>query len=143
MHDALRNRLLRRIESLPDRQIYQVLDYIEFLEEKYGDREGEQEPTGFQRFAERLEDSLRKRTVRPAVIREAFQLLAAADRGLSNVSAAGQKFLRDLNGSGERTGDSGERTGDSGERTEGAGEMRRETDDAPGPSAREDDASAE
>ncbi len=101
MHDVLRTRLLRKIESLPERQIYQVLDYIEFLEEKYGERE-EREPTGFQRFAEKLEDSLRRRTVRPAVIREAFQLLAAADRGLSNVSAAGQKILRDLGDSGER-----------------------------------------
>ena len=140
MHDALRNRLLRKIESLPDRQIYQVLDYIEFLEEKYGDREGEQEPTGFQRFAERLEDSLRKRTVRPAVIREAFQLLAAADRGLSNVSAAGQKFLRDLNGSDERKGGSGEsREGASAIRREGAGAIRRE-DDTPGTTPREDEA---
>ena len=132
MHDVLRNRLLRKIESLPDRQIYQVLDYIEFLEEKYGDREGEPEPTGFQRFAEKLEDSLRKRTVRPAVIREAFQLLAAADRGLSNVSAAGQKFLRDLNGSDERKGGSGKRR-------EGAGAIRRE-DDTPGTSPRDDEA---
>ncbi|MDE0073257.1 MAG: DUF2281 domain-containing protein [Gammaproteobacteria bacterium] len=136
MHDVLRNRLLRKIESLPDRQIYQVLDYIEFLEEKYGEREGEQEPTGFQRFAERLEDSLRKRTVRPAVIREAFQLLAAADRGLSNVSAAGQKFLRDLNGPGERAGSSRERE-------EGGGEARAEEDDSSGTSARTDGAPSE
>jgi hypothetical protein len=135
MHDVLRNRLLRKIESLPDGQIYQVLDYIEFLEEKYGDREEEPEPTGFQRFAERLEDSLRKRTVRPAVIREAFQLLAAADRGLSNVSAAGQKFLRDLNGSDERKGGSRDRS-------EGAGAVRRE-DDTPGTSRRGDEAPSE
>lgn len=136
MHDVLRNRLLRKIESLPDRQIYQVLDYIEFLEDKYGEREDEQEPTGFQRFAERLEDSLRKRTVRPAVIREAFQLLAAADRGLSNVSAAGQKFLRDLNGPGER-GES------SREPTEGGGEARGERDGSSGTSRRAAEASSE
>lgn len=128
MHDVLRNRLLRKIESLPDGQIYQVLDYIEFLEDKYGEREGEQEPTGFQRFAERLEDSLRKRTVKPAVIREAFQLLAAADRGLSNVSAAGQKFLRDLNGSGERG--------------QGAGGTRSARDEVSGSSARDEEASS-
>ena len=136
MHDALRNRLLRRIESLPDRQIYQVLDYIEFLEEKYGEREGEQEPTGFQRFAERLEDSLRKRTVRPAVIREAFQLLAAADRGLSNVSAAGQKFLRDLNGPGERRESSREPKDDD-------GEARSERGDSSGTSPHAPEASSE
>ena len=136
MHDVLRNRLLRKIESLPDRQIYQVLDYIEFLEEKYGEREGEREPTRFQRFAERLEDSLRRRTVRPAVIREAFQLLAAADRGLSNVSAAGQKFLRDLNGPGER-GES------SREPKEGGGEVGGERDDSSGTSPRAAEASSE
>ena len=126
MHDVLRTRLLRKIESLPERQIYQVLDYIEFLEEKYGERE-EPEPTGFQRFAEKLEDGLRKRTVRPAVVREAFQLLAAADRGLSNVSAAGQKFLRDLNGSGARDEDSDERR-------ERAGEVRHRKDSSRGTS---------
>ena len=75
MHDVLRNRLLRKIESLPDRQIYQVLDYIEFLEEKYGEQEDQQEPTGFQRFAERLEDSLRKRTVRPPSSAKRFSSL--------------------------------------------------------------------
>lgn len=136
MHDVLRNRLLRKIESLPDRQIYQVLDYIEFLEEKYSEREDEQEPTGFQRFAERLEDSLRKRTVRPAVIREAFQLLAAADRGLSNVSAAGQKFLRDLNGPGE-----GKES--SREAEESDGEVRSERSDSSGTLPRAPDASTE
>ena len=136
MHDVLRNRLLRRIESLPDSQIYQVLDYIEFLEEKYGEREAEAEPTGFQRFAEKLEDGLRKRTVRPAVIREAFQLLAAADRGLSNVSAAGHKFLRDLNGPGERGAGAGERR-------EGAGEVRGERDDSSETPPRANEASSE
>ena len=136
MHDVLRNRLLRKIESLPDRQIYQVLDYIEFLEEKYGEPEDEQETTGFQRFAERLEDSLRKRTVRPAVIREAFQLLAAADRGLSNVSAAGQKFLRDLNGPGERAKSSSEPE-------EGDGEAPSERDDSSGTSPRATEGSSE
>ncbi len=35
MHDVLRTRLLRKLESLPEAQVYQVLDYIEFLESKY------------------------------------------------------------------------------------------------------------
>jgi hypothetical protein len=36
MHDILRERLMRKIESLPEDQVYQILDYIEFLESKYG-----------------------------------------------------------------------------------------------------------
>lgn len=121
MHDVLRNRLLRKIESLPEGQMYQVLDYIEFLETKYAEEEVERETTGLQRFAEKLEDRLRKRTVSPANIREAFQLIATADRVLSNVSKAGQKFLKDLNGSDERA----ERAGDA-SRSEGDAEPPRE-----------------
>ena len=97
MHDALRQRLLRRIESLPDDQIYQVLDYIEFLESKYATTGAAMEASGLQKFAEGLEDKLRKKAVSPATIREAFQLISAADRVLSGVSSAGKQILADLN----------------------------------------------
>lgn len=97
MHDALKQRLIRRIESLPEEQVYQALDYIEFLEAKYAEHIVE-EATGLQRFAEKLEDRLRRRTVSPANIREAFQLISAADRVLSNVSTAGKQLLAELNG---------------------------------------------
>jgi hypothetical protein len=96
MHDVLRQRLLRKIQSLPDEQIYQVLDYIEFLESKYSTA-GTVEASGLQKFAEGLEDKLRKRAVSPSTIREAFQLISAADRVLSGVSSAGKQILADLN----------------------------------------------
>ena len=96
MHDVLRARLLRKIESLPEDQIYQVLDYIEFLESRYAS-DLEPEASGLQRFAEKLEDRLRRRTVSPANIREAFQLIAAADRVLSSVSSAGKQIINELN----------------------------------------------
>ena len=95
MHDVLRQRLLRKIESLPDEQIYQVLDYIEFLESKYAST-GPVEASGLQKFAEGLEDKLRRRAVSPSTIREAFQLISAADRVLSGVSSAGRQILADL-----------------------------------------------
>lgn len=96
MHDVLRQRLLRRIESLPDAQIYQVLDYIEFLESKYAEA-GPVEASGLQRFAEGLEDKLRRKAVSPSTIREAFQLISAADRVLAGVSSAGRQILQELN----------------------------------------------
>jgi hypothetical protein len=96
MHDVLRQRLLRKIESLPDEQIYQVLDYIEFLESKYSTVE-QIEASGLQKFAEGLEDKLRKRAVSPNTIREAFQVISAADKVLSGVSSAGKQILADLN----------------------------------------------
>ena len=102
MHDVLRQRLLRRIESLPEEQIYQVLDFIEFLESKYA-RDLKTEATGLQKFAEGLEDKLRKKAVSPSTIREAFQLIAAADRVLSDVSSAGKQILKELGGPAEET----------------------------------------
>lgn len=96
MHDALRQRLIRKIESLPDEQIYQILDYIEFLESKYAGQI-DVEASGLQKFAEGLEDKLRRRAVSPSTIREAFQLISAADRVLSGVSSAGKQILNDLN----------------------------------------------
>jgi hypothetical protein len=96
MHDVLRQRLVRKIESLPDEQIYQILDYIEFLESKYAAAEAV-EASGLQKFAEGLEDKLRRKAVSPSTIREAFQVISAADRVLSGVSSAGRRVLTDLN----------------------------------------------
>ncbi|MDT8370271.1 MAG: hypothetical protein RQ745_13775, partial [Longimicrobiales bacterium] len=95
MHDVLRSRLLRRLETLPEAQLYQVLDYVEFLESKYG--EGSPvEASGLQRFAENLEDRMRRKAMNPATLREAFQVIAAADRVLSGVSSAGRQLLNEL-----------------------------------------------
>lgn len=95
MHDVLRTRLLRKLESLPEEQVYQILDYIEFLESKYAPEVSE-EPSNLQSFAEKMEDQLRKRTVSPASLREAFQLISKADKVLSNVANMGKEFLDDL-----------------------------------------------
>jgi hypothetical protein len=95
MHDVLRQRVMRRLESLPEAQAYQVLDFIEFLESKYA-KDLQVEASGLQRFAENLEDRLRKKAVSPQTLREAFQLIAAADRVLSSVSTAGRQIISDL-----------------------------------------------
>ena len=103
MHEALRRRILRRLETLPEARLYQVVDYIEFLESRYS--EGTSEGTSsLQRLAERLEDGLRSRTVSPSRLREAFQLISAADRVLSSISEAGREIFSDL-GDGGADGD--------------------------------------
>ena len=95
MHETLRRRILRRLETLPEAQLYQVLDYIEFLESRYGSSTPT-DATGLQKLAERLEDGMRKRTMNPSTVREAFQLISVADRVLSSVSEAGREILSDL-----------------------------------------------
>lgn len=96
MHEVLRQRLLRRIESLPEAQIYQVLDFIEFLESKYARESAPVEPTMLQKFAEGLEDRMRKKAMNPATLREAFQLISAADKVLADVSSAGKQIMDEL-----------------------------------------------
>ena len=103
MHDVLRTRVLRKLESLPEDQVYQVLDYIEFLESKYAP-DLSSDTTALQSFAEKLEDQLRRRTVSPGSLREAFQLISAADKVLSNVANLGKELLGEANGSSEGKG---------------------------------------
>lgn len=130
MHDALHQRLIRKIESLPDEQIYQVLDFIEFLESKYGEVEPV-EASGLQKFAENLEDKLRKKAVSPNTIREAFQLISAADRVLSGVSSAGKQILSDLGTALDVTPDAEEDEEDSGGAKD-SGDSPSEGDTGPG-----------
>lgn len=127
MHDILRTRIVRKLESLPEDQVYQVLDYIEFLESKYSQATAS-DPTALQSFAEKLEDQLRRRTVSPASLREAFQLISAADKVLSNVANMGKEFLGDLNGPAEgKAGAAGSRSKPARSEGSGGGEVGKET----------------
>ncbi|MCY3547838.1 MAG: hypothetical protein OXH51_08335 [Gemmatimonadetes bacterium] len=89
---------MRKIESLPEAQVYQVLDYIEFLESRYASDEAEKGPSGLQRLAEGIEDRLRGSSFNPSNLREAFQVVAAADRALSGVARAGRQLMDELAG---------------------------------------------
>jgi hypothetical protein len=100
MEEVLRQRLLRRIESLPEAQVYQVLDFVEFLESKYA-RSARIEPSMLQKFAEGVQDKMREKAMNPATLREAFQLIAAADRVLADVATAGKQILDELGALGE------------------------------------------
>jgi hypothetical protein len=92
MHDIMKERLWRKLETLPQEQIYQVLDFIEFLETKYA-REQAHQPDALQKFAERVEDSLRMRSVAPQVIKGTLGLLGTARRVMTTVSDAGRDIL--------------------------------------------------
>lgn len=95
MHDIMRERVWRKLEALPLEQLYQVLDYIEFLEAKYAQQKSRQ-PDALQRFAERLEDGMRMRSVAPKVISGTVGLFGSARRVLRTVSDAGREMLADV-----------------------------------------------
>jgi hypothetical protein len=51
MNDILRERLIRKLDTLPEEKIYQILDYIDFLESKYAPKPSTA-PNPLKRFAE-------------------------------------------------------------------------------------------
>ena len=69
MDELLRERILRRLENLPNDKAYQVLDYIEFLESKFASRSG---PSTLEKIADRVEDTLRAGRVSPSRMFKAF-----------------------------------------------------------------------
>ena len=95
MNQFLRERILRKLDALSDERAYQVLDYVEFLESKYAER---QNPTAnvFQRFAETVEDKLRAGRVSAATISETMGLMNKAMGVLSGVAAAGKSVANDI-----------------------------------------------
>lgn len=95
MNETLRDRILRKLDTLPDERGYQFLDYIEFLESRYAQRTA-QTPNVLQRFAEGVEDSLRAGRVSATGIAETMGLLNKAMGVLQGVAAAGKSVASDV-----------------------------------------------
>jgi len=95
MNAHVRDRILRKLETLSDERGYQLLDYVEFLESKYAER---QAPPGniFTRFTEGLEDTLRAGKVSTTAIAETMSLMNRAMGALSGVAAAGKSVATDI-----------------------------------------------
>ncbi len=97
MNDLLKDRILRRLEALPEARQYQVLDYIEFLESRYAERQAPG-PNVFQRFAEGIEDTLRAGNVSASTVAQAMGFMSQAMNVLGGVAAAGKSVAGDLVG---------------------------------------------
>ncbi len=97
MHDILKERILRRLETLPEARLYQVLDYIEFVESKYAERQAPA-PNVFQRIGETLEDTLRAGNVSATAVSEAMGFMSKAMGILDGVAAAGKSVATDIVG---------------------------------------------
>jgi len=95
VNDLLKDRILRRLEVLPEDRQYQVMDYIEFLESKYAQRQSPG-PNVFQKFAEGVEDTLRAGNVSASTISEAMGLMSKAMGVLNGVAAAGKSVASDI-----------------------------------------------
>lgn len=91
MNDLLKQRILRRLESLPDERAYQILDFVEFLESKYGERAA---PTGIlARITDTVEDTMRAAKLPVQAISGTVGAMDAASRIMKGLAAAGQAVV--------------------------------------------------
>ena len=99
MNAYLRDKLLQKLETMADERGYQVLDYVEFLESKYAER---QTPTAaaaanpLSRFADAVEEKLRAGRVSATTIAETMSLMNKAVGVLNGAAAAGKSVASDL-----------------------------------------------
>lgn len=95
MNPYVRERIHRKLETLSDERLYQVLDYVEFLEARYAEKPATTVNV-FQRFAEGVEDKLRAGGVAVSTISETMGLLNRAVGVLNNVTQATMNVAGDV-----------------------------------------------
>src|SRR6185503_20933461 len=94
MNDIFRERIIRRLEALPDEIGYQILDYIEFLESRHGT--GARPAGTLQKIAEGVQDTLRASRLPAAAVRGTMDVMDAASKLMRGVAAAGKAAVEEL-----------------------------------------------
>lgn len=97
MNEFLKKRIDRKLETLSESRVYQVLDYIEFLESKYATHPVAT-PSTFQKLAETVEDTLRAGRVSASAIKGTMDAMSAAGRMMSGLAAAGKAVVDEVTG---------------------------------------------
>ena len=97
MNDILRERLIRKLDTLPEEKIYQILDYIDFLESKYAPKLSTA-PNPLKRFAEGVEDTLRAGRVSAGVIGGTMSVMNKAVGVVTGVASAGKSVATEIAG---------------------------------------------
>jgi len=86
----IRDRIHRKLATLGDERLYQVLDFVEFLELKYPASQPATPANPLQRFADGIEDRLRAGGIAASTVSEAMGFLNKAVGVLGNVATAAQ-----------------------------------------------------
>jgi hypothetical protein len=95
VNEHLRDRILRKLETLSDERGYQVLDYVEFLESRYAERASPTANT-FTKFTEAIEDKLRSANVSASAIAETLGFMNRAANVLNNAIETGKNVATDV-----------------------------------------------
>jgi hypothetical protein len=95
MNEHLRQRILRRLDSLSDDRAYQILDYVEFLETKYAER-ASPGATPFTKFTDAVEDKLRAGRISASAIADTVGLMNRAASVLNGAMEATKSIANEL-----------------------------------------------
>lgn len=97
MNDILRERLIRKLDTLPEERVYQILDYIDFLESKYAPVIAPSS-NPIKRFAEGVEDTLRAGKASAGFIAGTMSVMSKAVGVVSDVASAGKSVATEIAG---------------------------------------------
>jgi len=91
MNEELKQRIMRRLETLTDERGYQIMDYVEFLESKYASRAA---PSNlFAKISEGVQDTMRAARIPIKAISGATGLMDSAGKVMKGVAAAAQSVV--------------------------------------------------
>jgi len=94
MDQLLKERITRRLDNLSNDKAYQVLDYVEFLESKFGSGSGQ--ASTLEKLADRVENTLRAGNVSASAIKGTRDVLDAAGRVMQGLAEAGRTVVNEL-----------------------------------------------
>ena len=97
MNEFLKKRIERKLDTLSEERVYQVLDYIEFLESRYGTK-APATASPLQMLAERVEDTLRAGRASASAIKGTMDAMSAASRLMGGLAAAGKAVVNEVAG---------------------------------------------
>jgi hypothetical protein len=93
MDELLKKRILRKLDGLSDEKALQVLDYIEFLQSRWGDRSSS---SPLRKIADSVEDTLRAGRAPMAAIKGTMGVFDAAGRVMQGLADAGRSVVDEL-----------------------------------------------
>lgn len=96
MDEILRKRIERKLDGLPEDKAYQVLDYLEFLESKYGS--SARAPTPIERITEGVGDTMRAARIPAQAIHGTMNAVDTAGRVMRGLVDAGRAAVEELRG---------------------------------------------
>jgi len=97
MNEMLRDRLVRKLDLMPDDRLSQILDYIDFLESKYAPVIAPA-PNVLRSFAQGVEDTLRAGKMSAGAVAGTMSIMNKAVGAINEVAAAGKSVATGIMG---------------------------------------------